>query len=285
MRLVLPSLAKGVIRSALPSAVVNFHDQRRTLRALGFDPEVLHNPFRVTALYGAVISCGFELWPDALRHPPYEYSVVDVGANIGVFTRAVLTLMTPTALVAFEPQRHLAGTVTAAMGSFPSGRVVSAAVSDRPGESTFNETRDSWSSSLLAPAPEIRDLYQAGNLDVVVRTTVPVVTLDQELASLERIGILKIDVEGSELSVLDGARETLRRTDAVLIETRYVEHHLGGAMFDDVYQHLHHAGFRLHAVSAPLMSGNAQGPPTPLWADSIFVRRDPRQAINGGLGP
>jgi FkbM family methyltransferase len=49
---------------------------------------------------------------------------------------------------------------------------------------------------------------------------VPVRRLDDVLIdmSAERIGLLKIDVEGWELQVLDGAQDCLRRTDLVVLE-------------------------------------------------------------------
>ena len=62
----------------------------------------------------------------------------------------------------------------------------------------------------------------------VVETEVTAVRLDQILPEDTRVSLIKIDVEGAELQVLQGARETLRRDRPVVV----FEHGLGAA---DVY--------------------------------------------------
>ncbi len=45
-----------------------------------------------------------------------------------------------------------------------------------------------------------------------------IVPLDKECASLKKINLLKIDVEGAELDVLLGSRKTLRKTKKIVME-------------------------------------------------------------------
>ena len=47
--------------------------------------------------------------------------------------------------------------------------------------------------------------------------TVPVVTLDDELADLDRLDLLKLDIEGGELSALRGAASTIARLRPTLV--------------------------------------------------------------------
>lgn len=78
---------------------------------------------------------------------------------------------------------------------------------------------------------------------------------------------MKVDVQGYELAVLRGASEVLARTSAVLLEINYVDHYEGATRFNDIYEVMWDAGFKLAAVSEPEMRG------VPLWADALFISR------------
>ena len=75
-------------------------------------------------------------------------------------------------------------------------------------------------------------------------------TVDAEMKNhgLERIDVLKIDVEGHEMSVLEGADQTLSdgRVDVILVETRFgstgADWH---TPFQDILEHLEARGFRM----------------------------------------
>jgi hypothetical protein len=109
--------------------------------------------------------------------------------------------------------------------------------------------------------------------------TVPQVTLDTELAAVERVGLLKLDVQGYELHVLRGATEVLRRTDAILVEVNYYEHYEGAASFDTVHRFLADAGFALTGVSQPFMTGEQ----IPAWADAVYSNVE--RVAAAGRGP
>ena len=75
----------------------------------------------------------------------------------------------------------------------------------------------------------------------------PAVQIDE--LRLPELGFLKIDVEGNEASVLDGASDTLRR----LRPTVFIEHEIShsGSQFGDVFERLKtldYEGFYLHAT-------------------------------------
>ncbi len=79
---------------------------------------------------------------------------------------------------------------------------------------------------------------------------VQVTTIDDLVAGwgLERVDVIKADVEGAELAVLRGAREVLRRDRPVLlleVEERHLVKY--GASPDALVTHLAGLGYRLHA--------------------------------------
>lgn len=136
--------------------------------------------------------------------------VLDVGACIGTHTVLLAKAVGPTGAVhAFEPQRLLFQTLCAnlAINSVPNAFVHHAALGDESG-------------TLFAPAIEpYRPANFAGfSLSAVPPgEPVPVVTIDW--FRIERVDLIKIDAEGMERRVLEGATETIGRCRPVL----YVE--------------------------------------------------------------
>ena len=154
---------------------------------------------------------------------------VDVGANIGQF---VLTgsgaLSRYGRVFAFEPNPRAADTLALNVrmkgNSGHAGEVTirRVAVSDVSGSVTlhvpvFHAGRASIVPDALADVEEF-DLS---------RVEVPCVTLDQELGRLSRIRLIKIDVEGNELAVLNGAIELIESGRVDLIDIESVRSHLG----------------------------------------------------------
>lgn len=133
---------------------------------------------------------------------------VDVGANRGQLLRDALRLAPRARHVAFEPIPQLAEELARA---FPAVDCRALALGASAGTASFcHFTRlDGWSG--LVRNPEISDEQGAP-----VFIEVPVSTLDAELAPLAP-ALVKIDVEGGELAVLEGARALLARARPLVI--------------------------------------------------------------------
>jgi FkbM family methyltransferase len=159
--------------------------------------------------------------------------VFDVGANVGFFTllaaRAVGSAGT---VVAFEPapnalallRRHLA------LNPRPNIQLVAAAVGATSGTAAFHT---SSASSI-------------GRLDAAGETMVQVVALDDEIDNgrLPIPDVIKIDVEGFEAAVLDGARRLLAtRGPALIVSTHGSEAH------GEVIRLLSELGYDVEALS------------------------------------
>ena len=136
-------------------------------------------------------------------------TILDVGANIGVFTYLAASHATQARVLAYEPTPRLASLIernVARNGWASRVEVRRAAVSSAPGTMTFY-VRENDQESTLEPG-------RTASGDVRERIQVPVVALDDVF---EREGIppetalLKIDVEGHEMRLLDGFERTLRR--------------------------------------------------------------------------
>jgi FkbM family methyltransferase len=145
-----------------------------------------------------------------------EGTYVDVGTNRGQVLREAVRIAPQAGHVAFEPIPSLAGEVAAA---FPQVDVRRKALGAEAGQAEFCHFRklDGWSG--LRRSPEISD--REGDPEFI---TVEVSTLDAELAGVVP-SVLKIDVEGAELAVLEGGRGLLSRARPIVI----FEHFAGAA--------------------------------------------------------
>jgi FkbM family methyltransferase len=137
-----------------------------------------------------------------------DATYVDVGANRGQVLREAVRVAPNGRHVAFEPIPTLAAEVAR---SFPEVDCRQMALGAHAGTEEFCHFRtlDGWSG--LRRSPEITD--ERGDPEYI---TVQVSTLDAEIGEL-RPGVIKIDVEGAELDVLEGARSVLSELRPVVI--------------------------------------------------------------------
>jgi FkbM family methyltransferase len=133
-------------------------------------------------------------WSYLERIVPPGMVSVDVGANIGVYT-AALAKLTPM-VHAFEPSPRTARLLR--KRGLPNVCVHQEAVSDKPGTATLRtpiEKDKLFASSLATLENKVFDRFTEENISLSV--------LDDVIS--EPVGFIKIDVEGHELKVLNGA--------------------------------------------------------------------------------
>jgi FkbM family methyltransferase len=185
---------------------------------------------------------------------------VDVGANVGVFSTLVGTRIPGVRITAIEPFPPVRADLEAnlALNDLDIS-VVGSAVSDAAGEATF-EVLDRDVLNRLAP-----DGAGGGG-----GITVPVTTLDQ-LVGDDPPALVKIDVEGAELSVMRGAETLLSSSGPVLL----FEHAGHSAHFGitpaDLREFLRGHGYTIYLLDGELTPWHSDDqPPTP----NVVATRD-----------
>lgn len=141
---------------------------------------------------------------------------VDVGANKGSYLWALSRAVPQGRVVAFEPQPSLVEYLREAVvaNGLKNVCIEPCGVSDRPGRLVLAIPGNKIGSPGASFEAHIRSQHGAGTIEVGV------ITLDEYFANgRQRIGAIKIDVEGHELAVLRGAREIIRRhAPAIVVE-------------------------------------------------------------------
>lgn len=151
------------------------------------------------------------------KYIPIDSVVVDCGANIGNHTVFFAAVCKAKKVLAFEPQKICVDIFKRQMelnGVEDRVEIKSCALGSRAG--TMSVCR-SYSKNCGAT---MFDYDDSGD--------VPVVTIDS--MNLEKIDFMKIDVEGAQLDLLEGARQTLARLSPVLLIE--LNNHAGEAGFD-----------------------------------------------------
>jgi len=192
--------------------------------------------------------------------------VWDVGANVGVFGAAAAARSGPAGRVlCVEPDLALVRLIRKTSGRLPAAcaklETLAAAVADAAGIAEFHIAERGRASNGLA---KFGDRSQTGG--VRERQLVPVVSLDDLLKVSAAPALLKIDVEGAEAVIFDGARRVLDEARPII----YVE--VGEQNAEKVTRQLHAASYDLFDPKKPL-DGQAQLPAC-IW-NTLAIPRKP----------
>ncbi len=221
-------------------------------------------PYRRALRHGVAASTEHDRTP--LQH---DYrTILDVGANRGQFGLVAMRRFPHASLVCFEPLPGPRATLERVLASHPRLRIVDAAVAASTGRSILHVTRADDSSSLLRTT-ELQ-VQQFPGTEIVEELSVATERLDTliDRAELAAPVLLKIDVQGTELDVLRGAVDLLKKVDTVLVECSFVVLYSGQALADDVIGMLRGQGFSLVDIAAPTTNSGGRV----VQADLVFER-------------
>jgi FkbM family methyltransferase len=170
--------------------------------------------------------------------------VLDVGANMGLTARAFCKLVGPSGRVfAFEPDPSTAALLRHNVANFRQCEVREIAVSDHAGTARFHIHGASTAGSSLVPSSA-----HMRSIDVAL------LPLDRFISdeSLNRIDLVKIDVEGAEPKVLRGFESSLERFPNVRLVIEFCPENLrsGGVTPDDFFSILEKLKLRVASMDA-----------------------------------
>jgi FkbM family methyltransferase len=181
----------------------------------------------------------------AIPLPPHVRTVIDVGSHTGQFAIFALERFPEAKVVCLEPLAGPRAKLLDVITGEDADRVtvLPYAASNESGEHEFHVSRAEDSSSLLPIAQRYVDAFPG--TEEANGTRVQTARLDDLGIAPARPSLLKVDVQGSELEVLEGAVELLTGIDYVIVECSFVELYIGQALAGDVVAALHAHSFDL----------------------------------------
>jgi FkbM family methyltransferase len=196
--------------------------------------------------------------------------VLDVGANEGQFVDWLRAAGYGGRVVSFEPQRAVFEALARRAAAQPCWECHRVALGAAAGSLPMHVSAFSLSSSLL-PIGKLHVDLMPQTAEVGIEE-VPVVRLDEWAGAAELVGkriFLKLDVQGFELPVIQGAAGLLPYVEGALVELDFATLYDGQSKYYEVMSALEAAGLRfvglsganVHPVTADI-----------LWADAFFER-------------
>ncbi|MEQ7868428.1 FkbM family methyltransferase [Xanthomonas sp. WHRI 8393] len=176
--------------------------------------------------------------------------VLDVGAHRGESIRYFKSIYPDCQLYSFEPDPQNFAALEEVAAQF-GGKAVCLALGEKEEVSQYYRQGISHLGGLLPINADSIDSLgyarQASNEQIAVRKT----TLDNACAELgiSHAHILKIDVQGFERQVLEGAKAILQHTDCAVIEIGLYDFYGKTTSFVDVVNLMQAAGFSLWDIA------------------------------------
>ena len=239
---------------------------------------------RVDHLYHALVRRRFARIARALGAYTTPGAVIlDVGANHGRFAKHLGALHGGRcALYAFEPLEYNRAVLRLAVGRQRNVSIVPLALSSRAGQTELFIPYKKASNRFTHGSAHLGDRESGVGFGTrtapdVCRAVIETVRLDDwaESEGLQRLDLMKIDVEGAEPLVIEGGLRTIERfRPAIFVELIEGLPERGGRSIDDAIGPLLGLGYRMHGASE---SGRISGP-LDAWSpdvrDYLFVHPD-----------
>ncbi|MDF2945761.1 MAG: FkbM family methyltransferase [Bacillales bacterium] len=171
--------------------------------------------------------------------------VVDVGASGGIDIRWN-SIIEHTIPILFEPDPREFNNLKEKL---PENYIVfNTALSDIPGLIEFHLCKKQQVSSVYKPNYELISKFPASErFDVLKTIQVQADTLDNKLDSvgISDVDFIKIDTQGYELSILQGARNTLKCVIGIEVEVEFIEIYENQPLFEEVNGYITDLGFEM----------------------------------------
>ncbi len=222
------------------------------------------------------------LWLQALRRgaaPSLEHLsvlrlmtpalVVDIGANRGQFALATRHCCPDAVIHSFEPLAKPAAKFLRVFHGDARVHLHKSAIGAETGEATIHVSARDDSSSLL-PIGDEQNRQFPGTAESGVES-IRVGRLHDFIGDEDIVtpALLKLDVQGYELSALQGCEDLLPHFAWIYVECSFIELYLGQALADEVVAWLRERGFPLTGVYN--MTYDTRG--KVIQADFLFARK------------
>ncbi|WP_406439478.1 FkbM family methyltransferase [Streptomyces sp. NBC_00631] len=180
-------------------------------------------------------------------------TIADVGAHVGYFSMIAAHTNPKAKVHSFEPvdQIHARLSVNVRSNGVQNVKLYQAGVSSEPGWADISVR---FSGNLLSTGSTL----EGGAAPDAQQKRIQLLTLDEVFAET-RLDLVKIDVEGHEMSVLRGARQVLKRDRPTLVMEALVD-----ASLDDLIAEFEPLGYDVHWIAehdGTLVPWNEPRPP------------------------
>lgn len=196
--------------------------------------------------------------------------IFDVGASTGSFSLQLQKEIKNCSVYAFEPFLEYYKILETNRVQFPAISTHNIALADAVGTQTFFVNSSKATNSLLPP--KRTDSFIDNHAIPESQMTIPTMTLDAfcEASKITHIDLLKMDVQGGELKVLQGAKKMLgsQSINFIYSEVWFIEGYENQPLYHDVASYLASFGYKPFGLYNMHFRKDGHH----LWGDAIFYK-------------
>lgn len=198
-------------------------------------------------------------------------TLLDIGANTGQYSRKMRKWGYDKKIVAFEPLRDAYSALKKYADKDEQIMAYNYALGDKNMKSVINVSGNSYSSSILSILPS--HVQSAPKSAYIAQQEIEIKKLDDVFNSIVPEGsrvMMKVDTQGYEKNVIDGATESLGRITVVQLEMSIVPLYENGMLWIAMVQLMESKGFQLFSLENGHYNRNSG---QLLQVDGIFVNK------------
>lgn len=199
--------------------------------------------------------------------------LLDVGANQGQYATTMRKLGFTGKIVSFEPLSTVFAKLKEHARDDPNWKAVNLALGSGNETATLNIANKSQASSIREMLPELKKMTPhmayAGTEEIKVRTLDSIL---HHYVNEEDTIYLKIDTQGYEKNVIDGALDSMSKIVGIQMELSLVELYSGEILFADMIHFMQKYGYVIMSLE-PGFFDKSTG--QLLQTDVVFFRNSP----------
>jgi len=194
--------------------------------------------------------------------------IFDIGANRGDTAIKYSNLFPTAKIYAFEPFEETFKKLKDNVKDYPNIHIYNFAIADTIGETVFYSNKNEDTNSILSSSKI--GLSSDEQVKTIGQTIINTETLDTFCLNhkIDKIDILKMDIQGAELMALTGAQKILaeKKIDLIYTETYFRRQYNNQPLFHEISTFLADNGYYLQDIYAPIYGNGSIA-----WCDAIFL--------------
>jgi FkbM family methyltransferase len=175
--------------------------------------------------------------------------ILDIGANTGIFGKEMREFGYGGEIISFEPLTKAYIELLKNSGKDHSWQALNYAIGNFDGETSINISKNSVSSSIMEMLPLH---YENENDSKFINSeTIKVCKLDTVFDSFYNSGdkvFVKVDTQGYEKNVLDGAKQCIHKIEGLQLELSSVPLYKGSPHYAEMIEFIDSLGFSLYSI-------------------------------------
>lgn len=205
---------------------------------------------------------------DNIVKPLGIQTILDIGANDGMYAKEMNERFPTAKIFAFEPLSDCFARLSEVAKVHTAIIPLNTGLGSEHGSFLIERSSFHPSSSLLPMSALHKALYPKSAISKKEKISITRLDDIAKTIDIKQPLMIKIDVQGYEGKVIEGGTETLRKASVIQIETSFFALYESQPLFNDIAEHMRSLGFSYYGA---LQTHYSKKTGLPMYEDSIFI--------------